>query len=392
MLSVLEILKITTGFFAAKGIDNARLNAELLIGHSLGLKRMQLYLQFERLLTGAELDRLRPLVRRRAQREPLQYVTGEVEWGGLRLKIDRRALIPRAETELLLEIIPGALGAESRVSNPKENAAAAAATAAETAAAGLLPGGAPVPGADEGRHAPRQTAGGGTPSVSPRDAGAPQSAATAGRVSTVAADGAAAQNAGVDGTGGGEVGGPESKSLSISEKPLAILDLGTGSGALALGLATVFPGARVTALDVSAEALALARENAVLCGLDARVRFARSDWFSALRDGPVETPGGFDVIVANPPYLSAAEVAESAPEVREFEPRAALASADEGRADLAKIIAGAPEFLREGGLLALETGIAQHPALLARCAAAGFARCESRKDLAGRDRFVLAWR
>ncbi|MDR0901942.1 MAG: peptide chain release factor N(5)-glutamine methyltransferase, partial [Opitutaceae bacterium] len=97
MLSVLEILKKTTGFFAAKGIDNARLNAELLIGHSLGLKRMQLYIQFERLLSEAELEKLRPLVRRRSQREPLQYVTGEAEWGGLRLKVDRRALIPRVE-------------------------------------------------------------------------------------------------------------------------------------------------------------------------------------------------------------------------------------------------------------------------------------------------------
>ncbi|MDR0902155.1 MAG: HemK family protein methyltransferase, partial [Opitutaceae bacterium] len=174
--------------------------------------------------------------------------------------------------------------------------------------------------------------------------------------------------------------------------PRAILDLGTGSGALALGLASIFPDARVTALDASADALALARENAVSCGLAGRVRFARSDWFSALRDGALEAAGGFDVIVANPPYLSETEVAEAAPEVRDFEPRMALASADDGKADLAKIIAGAPGFLREGGLLALETGIAQHPALLALCEAAGFAHCESRKDLAGRDRFVLARR
>ncbi|OAM88058.1 protein-(glutamine-N5) methyltransferase, release factor-specific [Termitidicoccus mucosus] len=324
MLSVLEILKKTTDFFAAKGIDNARLNAELIIGHSLGLKRMQLYLQFERLLTETELEKLRPLVRRRAQREPLQYVTGEVEWGGLRLKTDRRALIPRVETELLLEIIPGAF---------------ASAVAGRTGAA------APTP--SDTHDAPRAT-----DSISP----------------------------------------PDGTDVPVPPGPRAILDLGTGSGALALGLATVFPDARVTALDVSADALALARENAALAGLDERVRFARSDWFAALRDGTVNASGGFDVIVANPPYLSAAEVAESAPEVREFEPRTALASADEGKADLAKIIAGAPEFLREGGLLALETGIAQHPALLALCEAAGFARSESRKDLAGRERFVLAWR
>src|SRR5882724_8426033 len=102
MLTVLEIIKKTTDFFAAKGIESPRLNAELLIGHALGLPRMQLYLQFERLLTEAELEKIRPLVRRRGLREPLQYVTGEMEFHGLKLKVDRRALIPRPETELLV--------------------------------------------------------------------------------------------------------------------------------------------------------------------------------------------------------------------------------------------------------------------------------------------------
>jgi release factor glutamine methyltransferase len=95
MLSVLEIIKKTTDFFGSKGVESPRLNAELLIGHALGLKRMQLYLQFERLLTESELEKIRPLVRRRAQREPLQYIMGETEWSGLKLKTDKRALIPR---------------------------------------------------------------------------------------------------------------------------------------------------------------------------------------------------------------------------------------------------------------------------------------------------------
>src|SRR5688572_6522483 len=103
MLSVLEIIKKTTDFFTSKGVESPRLNAELLIGHALGLKRMQLYLQFERLLAEAELEKIRPLVRRRAQREPLQYIMGETEWSGLKLKTDKRALIPRPETELLVE-------------------------------------------------------------------------------------------------------------------------------------------------------------------------------------------------------------------------------------------------------------------------------------------------
>ncbi len=99
MLTVLEIIKRTTEFFEKRGVENARLNAELLIGHALGLKRMQLYLQFERPLTEAELELIRPLVKRRGGREPLQYILGVTEFCGLKLKADRRALIPRPETE-----------------------------------------------------------------------------------------------------------------------------------------------------------------------------------------------------------------------------------------------------------------------------------------------------
>ena len=105
MLTVLEVIKKTTDFFAAKGIESPRLNAELLVGHALALKRMQLYMLFERPLTAAELESIRGLVRRRGQREPLQYILGEAEFFGLKLKVDRRALIPRPETERLLELV-----------------------------------------------------------------------------------------------------------------------------------------------------------------------------------------------------------------------------------------------------------------------------------------------
>ena len=105
MLSVLEIIQKTTDFFAVKGVESPRLNAEILIGHALGLKRMQLYLQFERVLTETELDQIRPLVRRRGQREPLAYIVGETDFHGLRLKTDRRALVPRPETEGLVELV-----------------------------------------------------------------------------------------------------------------------------------------------------------------------------------------------------------------------------------------------------------------------------------------------
>lgn len=278
MITVLEVVRKSTEFLAGKGIESARLNAELLVGHALGLKRMQLYLQFERPLTEAELESIRPLIRRRAQHEPLQYIIGETEFHGLKLKVDRRALIPRPETEQLVALVI------AKVS------------------------------------------------------------------------------------------------------PARILDLGTGTGAIALALARAFPAAEVVAVDRSADALALAEENAARTEMTGRVRWLASDWFSAV------PPGAFDLIVSNPPYLTAEETAAAAEEVKGYEPTSALTSAGEGAADLLAIIARAPDFLTRPGLLALETGVAQHPRLLAALGAAGFARSESHRDLAGRDRFVLGWR
>lgn len=281
MFTVLEIIKKTSDFFAARGIDSPRLNAELLIGHALGLKRMQLYLQFERLLTEPELEKIRPLVRRRGQHEPVQYIIGETEFCGLSLKVDRRALIPRPETELLVELAAGAMSAP----------------------------------------------------------------------------------------------------------PSRILDLGAGSGAIALAFAKRFPDATVTGVDSSDDALALARENAAATGLAARATFIKSNWFDGL-----SADARFELIVGNPPYLSPEETAATSSEVREYEPVAALTGAGaDGAGDLLAIVQQAPQRLAPGGLLALETGMDQHATLLTACTAAGFKRAESREDLTKRDRYILAW-
>jgi release factor glutamine methyltransferase len=284
MLSVLEVVKKTSEFFAAKGVENPRTQAEHIIGHSLGLKRMQLYLQFERLLSEKELETLRGLVRRRAQREPLAYVLGWTEFHGLRLKTDRRALIPRHETEELVEKTIARLKARE------------------------------------------------TP-------------------------------------------------------PLRLLDLGTGSGCIALALATAFPEAVVEAVEASAEALALARENAGSAGLEARLSFVQSRWFDGL-DGT----GAYDAIVANPPYLTERELTEAEPEVRLHEPKSALVAPEAGMADLKHIIEGAASRLAPGGLLALETGIDQHAALNEFIGSQGFSSVVSEKDLSARDRFLFATR
>lgn len=280
MLTVLEIIKRTTEFLAGRGVSSPRLNAELLLGHVIGRRRMQLYLEFERPLTAAELDQLRPLVRRRGQQEPLQYILGETEFRGLRLKVDRRALIPRPETELLVELVHTWAGTQPPV--------------------------------------------------------------------------------------------------------LRALDLGTGSGAIAAALATLWPGAAVVAAERCPEALTLARENFAALGLEGRIQPVAATWFDGVPPGP------YDAIVSNPPYLTAAEVAAAAPEVRQHEPRAALEAPDEGLADLRAILTGAPGYLRPGGLLALETGCDHHADLSARLQAAGFQAVEARRDLTGRDRFILA--
>ena len=280
MLTVLEIIKRTTEFFEKREVESARLNAELLIGHALGLKRMQLYLQFERPLAEAELEKIRPLVKRRGNREPLQYIVGSTEFSGIKLQVDARALIPRPETEQLIELV------KQHVTTP----------------------------------------------------------------------------------------------------PAEVLDLGTGSGAIALALATAYPIARVTAVDLSAAALGLARENTVALGLEARVTLLVSDWYSAVPVG-----AQFDLIVANPPYLSEEETDAAQPEVKDHEPRMALAAAAHGTAALAHIIAESRARLRTGGVLALETGIAQHAQLLALAHAAGFGRTSTHRDLTGRARFVLAF-
>ncbi|MGJ3243087.1 MAG: peptide chain release factor N(5)-glutamine methyltransferase [Opitutales bacterium] len=281
MQTVLDILQKAEGYFREKGVPNPKIDAEWIVAHVLGKQRLQLFLEFERPLTEAELDGIRPLVRRRARREPLQHILGTTPFCGLSLKTDPRSLVPRPETEELVEWI---VEAES---NPP---------------------------------------------------------------------------------------------------PKCILDLGTGSGAIALALAAAFPRAAVTAVDVSPDALALAQENAAANELVERVTFHESDWYAGLSGQT------FDLVVANPPYLSDAEVASAEPEVREFEPREALVSADAGTAALKAIIAGFPDHARPGARLYCETGIAQEAFLRETAEAAGLTDLTVRKDRSHRPRLFRAKR
>ena len=272
MPTVLEVIQATTPFFQKNGVDSPRLNIEHLLAHVLGKKRMELYLEFDRPLADQELEPLRALVKRRAAGEPLQHLLGTAEFHGRTFACDKRALIPRPETEQLCELVLAA-GAAKRV-----------------------------------------------------------------------------------------------------------LDVGTGSGVIALTLAAEWPQAQVEALDLSPDALALAHENAARHGLAERVRFAHSDLLA-------EVTGEFDLVVANLPYIDTTEIVQLTREVR-HDPPAALDGGARGLEIFARFFPQAARHLR--GRLALEIGHGQAAALTDLLAAHNFQDIRAVSDYQGRNRFLFA--
>jgi len=283
MPTTLEVLQKTAQFFTRREIPSPKLEAELLLARALECKRLDLYLRFEQPLTETQLNTLREQVTRRGQREPWQYIVGRAGFLDFEVACDKRALIPRPETEELTEVV------FARMATP----------------------------------------------------------------------------------------------------PATALDLGTGTGVLAIAIARKWADCQVTAVEASRETLALGETNAISTGTSTRINFLSASWPEVFTTGI----GPFDLIVSNPPYLSEEEWASAAPEVREWEPRAALVAAENGLADLRAIIQSAPAVLTPGGLLALETGIAQHAMLLTIAATiAAYTRTECLRDLSGHERFFLAWR
>jgi release factor glutamine methyltransferase len=283
----LDLTRKAAAVFTEHGFDKPRLEAELLLAGVLGVGRLDLYLQHDRPVTAAELERYRVAVRRRLRREPLQYVLGTAAFRQLELHVDPRVLIPRPETEVLVGLV---------------------------------------------------------------------------------LDWSAAQRS---------EGGSAAR----------VLDVGTGSGAIALSLAAEGEFERVVAVDVSIEALAAAQANAARLGLADDVEFRAGTLFDAVAGER------FDIIVSNPPYVAESERAELAPEVRDHEPALALFGGPDGLAVVNALVAGTPPHLRDGGLLALEIGVAQGDAVLGLMRATGAYRRERIvDDLTGRPRFALAER
>jgi len=283
--TVLRMMEWSGEYLAAKGVVRGRLDAEHLLADVLGLGRMDLYLQFDRPLVTEELDRYRPLLKRRAKREPLQYILGRAAFRELDLEVDERVLIPRPETEILVDEV------------------------LEWAAA----------------HA-----------------------------------------------GAGSRG----------------LDLGTGSGAIALSLALEGPFELVVGTDSSEAALEIAWRNAEDAGLNEKVEFRLGSYFEPVSD---EEP--FDLVVSNPPYITEGETASLEPEVRAWEPGAALFAGPDGLRALRAIVAGAGRHIRPGGLLALEVGWGQAGPVVAMLEDTGeYVDVCVRLDLTGRERMVLTRR
>jgi len=263
-LTLAEVLTGAVDYLTARGVDTPRVDAELLLARALGLQRIELYTQHDRPLTDPERARARELVRRRGAREPLAYVLGDWDFRRLTLKTDARALVPRPETEIVVERCLELL---------------------------------------EGTAAPR------------------------------------------------------------------IVDVGTGSGAIALALKDERPDARVTATDRSPGALALARENAEASGLD--VELVQTDLLDGLA-------GPFELIVSNPPYVGADELGALEPELG-HEPQEALVD----RGQTQRLI----ETARFGWLV-LEVHEARGPEVARQLEAAGYGDVKVSQDLAGRDRIV----
>lgn len=277
-----DLVRWTAGYLTERGVPEARLTAELLLAGTLAVRRLDLYLQFDRPLTGEELALFKARLKRRLAHEPLQYIEGLAYFRDLRLQVDRRVLVPRPETEVLVgEVLAWAKG----------------------------------------------------------------------------------------------------------RSDCDVVDIGTGSGAIALSLAVEGSFRRIVATDISPDALNVARANAELVGGATMVEF---------RSGSIFEPvvgERFDVIVSNPPYIGISERADLPPEVVDWEPAPALFGGDDGLAVISEIVRAGSDHLKAGGLLAIEIGSRQGEVVAAMVRSnADLTDPVILPDLTGRDRLVRAQR
>ncbi len=282
-MTVIELINTAADHFSEKGFENARLEVERLLGSILGLSRINLYLAFDRPVTGEERDTFRALCRRRLNHEPLQHIIETQEFGELTVKTDHRALIPRPETEQL------------------------ACEAVEWL----------------------------------RDRTAPK-----------------------------------------------IIDIGTGTGIIALSIAHEIYDAEITAVDISEDALELARENAHMLGMESRVTFVRGFLLDDIPNAAV-----FDAVISNPPYVARGDISGLDPEVRDHDPHLALDGGEDGLDIIRRIVSTAHRVLSPGGMLMFECGDGQGGTIKDIIDKHNYyTPAEILKDIAGRTRIVKTFR
>ncbi|EAT59113.1 peptide chain release factor N(5)-glutamine methyltransferase [Chlorobium ferrooxidans] len=283
---VVELLRRTAGFFTEKNVDEPRLSAELLLGSVIGKSRLELYLQYSRPVYQDELDRFRALCRQRLEGRPVQYILGEQCFYGLEYSVDERVLIPRPETELLVEQALESLGYSSR-------------------------------------------------------------------------------------------GGPGEAN---------ILDIGTGSGCIAVTMAKLCPALTATAVDCSLDALAVARRNAGRHGVESRISFVTADMLDDHFSEKIST-GPFTLILSNPPYIPEGEWDSLQKEVRDYEPKLALTTPN-GFECYRSVAGQAAKLLTAGGKLFFELHADGAVLVSEIMKSHGFSALTVTKDYSGLDRVI----
>ena len=283
---ILELITWGTDYLAQKGIDESRLTIELLLSHALQLSRIQLYTQFDRIVSESELQELRSMVLRRVAREPVQYIIGETNFMGFQLSVDKSVLIPRPETELMVYRCKQLLAA-----------------------------------------------------------------------------------------------------FSPQHDHLRILDIGTGSGCIAIALASFFPGCNIVAVDASDDALAVASRNAQRNGVAQNISFQNID---ILKDQQWNWNNSFQCIISNPPYISTQEFNILSPEVAGHEPKQALTDGSDGLTFYPFIARIGKQYCAQEGFVAVECAFDQAQKVRTIFEKEDLVISEVHKDSAGFERFIIA--
>lgn len=310
-----RILKWTEQYFKDKGIESPRLDAEVLLAHVLEKQRIYLYVHFDEPLQPAELAAYREMIKQRVLRVPVAQILGEKEFMGLTFKVTADTLVPRPDTEILVQ------AAVERLKAMKG------------------------------------------------EAKAPEDEALA------------------DGEEASSAANRDEAAVDVSQEPLRIADIGTGSGAICLSVLRYLTGTVADTVDISPAARAVAEENAASLGLQDRVTFHTGDLLQPL------VGMTFAAILSNPPYIPEADIATLAPEVRLKEPHTALSGGQDGLDFYRRLAKEAPAMLVPGGFMAFEVGIHQAEPVAALAKANPLiASTEILPDYAGIDRVVVAWR